>query len=152
MSIEESITLFNDSYPALTKEKDELIKQITSIFEKKLDEIRPIINLMKEKDLYFFHPDLKNLSTTHGVILGRNRNNNSEIYVFNGNHFLQKVDAHNDKVLDSASIPIRNFFRLCDLDFAINGIDHVRNYLPTLLVTLENQNTEKRTFVEKYNN
>lgn len=152
MNIEDSIKLFNETYPKLLKEDEELTKRIVSIFEKKLDEIRPIIRLMKDNHLYFFHPELSDdIKNSHGVILGRSSKNAYEIYVFGGmNVFLQKIDAYNDKVLDNAAVPFQQFFRICDLNFAIKGIEYVKNYLQDLLETFQNKNDEKRSFIEKY--
>lgn len=151
MNIQESLDLFKEAYPALVHEGTELDKRIVSIFENKLNEILPIVQVMKENRMFFFHPNLNNeLKTSHGVIIGRNRDNNSVLYVYNGKYFVQKVDAYNDKVLEEAAMPLSNFFSYCDLDFAIKGIDYVKRYLGTFLESIEDELAKKKVFIENY--
>jgi hypothetical protein len=153
MNVEESVEQFRKIYPGLMKEEEALSNQITLVFEKKIEEIRPIIDLMKEKHIYFFHPDLgENIRSSHGVILGRNNRNNAEIYVADGRvHFLKKVDGYNNKVLDEHAIGYPGFFQMCDLEFAIKGIEYVRNYLPTLLDKIKNKNSQRKLFLDEHN-
>lgn len=152
MNIQESINLFKQEYPALVKEGEDLNQQILSVFEKKLDEITPIISLMKEHDFYFFHPELdKEIKTTHGVILGRNLRNHSELFVFNGSQkLIIRVNSYDDKTSDGSPLSLKYFFQICDLDFAIKGINHVKNYLPELLKELKSTISTKSDFVQKY--
>lgn len=151
MSIEESVTRFNDEFPSLVEEENQLTHQVFESVQKKLTELKPIIDIMRERGYYFTHPSLNDrLKTTNGMIIGRNIHDNSEIYTVSKNlHFVDKVNGYSGEVEDSVML-LEHFLKVCDIEFLSIGIAHIEGFLETALDSMSKRNEKKRQFIEHF--
>lgn len=152
MPLSQEIKEFDEKYKEFLKENDELTEQLTTAFEALLVEIQPVIYYMKKNNFYFFHPDLDHsINTSVGVIIGRNSKNNHEVFVYDGlRPLIQRVNVYvNHEEAADGVLTFTSFFGNCDLQFALNGIEHTKNYLSFLLDELNKSNEKKASFLKQ---
>jgi hypothetical protein len=126
MNYEQLAQKFDGEFQQIyTVEKDLRVKVIVEII-KKIDEIWPVVQVLKKNNVYFTHPELHDVKTIHGVIIGVNHKNFSEIYVSYDKHYVYKVHPHDD-TLDKTGILINRFLEHANLDFAYKGIISAMN-------------------------
>ncbi len=123
MDIENILNKFEQNYKTLSSSEENALAQFINAFEKYVAKIYPIIKIMKKHELYFTHPDLPNIYTIHGPIIGRNKYD-SYIYIYDENGFVQQINYNNDNQ-SSDRMPFRIFAKGCDIKFAYRGIKHI---------------------------
>lgn len=152
MHVQESINRYLETYPKLEEERAELDRKIYTIISSKLAQVAPVIKLMREQNLYFYHPRLgEDVRTLHGAILGLSRRNPNQLYVFTGSgNLVFKVDTYDDTLVDDVKIPINSFLMHWDLEFVMESIEYLATYLDKALEKMQRTNLQRKQFIERY--
>jgi hypothetical protein len=126
VNVNKIVEQFNDQFKKMVNEEKELRVKIGALLVKKVEDIWPIVEALKENNVYFTHPDLGDTKTLHGIIVGKNYKNHSEIYVCKTKDTVCKVDTHDDKT-EGSPMSLKSFLEVANLDLAVNGIEQTAN-------------------------
>lgn len=127
---------FASEFKRLFDEEKELRSKVAEKLVMTIEQIWPIVEALRENNVYFTHCDLKDVKTLHGIIIGVNHKDYSEIYVCYTSDYVYKVDTYND-TLDVAGMPLSRFLENANLNFAYKGIIETINKPSEILDNIE---------------
>ena len=132
---------------SLTQETQELNNQLEKIFNSRLVEIKPVIDVIRKKRYYFKHPDeeCKGM-TSRGPIIDYDNNYYYVYSIEEGKVY--KVNNYNPE--NPEKINFFNFIKSWDFDKAMKGLNFVLELQEHYADVHKKNHAEMRMLIEKY--
>ncbi|MFZ0577015.1 MAG: hypothetical protein WAM41_05850 [Psychrobacillus psychrotolerans] len=132
---------------SLSKENSLLTQQLLQIFNNRLSELRPVIDVIKERGYYFKHPDKASDGlSSRGPIIGYN---NDHFFVYSvEDNWVYKIRRYDSELKDK--IHISKFIEQYDFDKAMSGLNFVLELQDHYSEIYKEENEQKKALIDKY--
>ncbi|SFQ06783.1 hypothetical protein SAMN05421670_0813 [Psychrobacillus psychrotolerans] len=137
----------NEILNSLVKETITLNGQLGQIFKNRIDELKPVIEVLRKNNYYFKYPDNEcEGMSTRGPIIDYN-NNHYFVYSIDEDSVYKVNNFNTDS---SEKIHFSNFIKQWDFEKAMNGLNYVLELQERFAEIHKKNQIDMRALIDKY--
>ncbi|MDD2494689.1 MAG: hypothetical protein PHE29_05805 [Tissierellia bacterium] len=145
---EEELKSKEEKIKELRETNESYVSEMVKLYKAYLKELNTVIEFLKERNYYFEHPDLNEI-TTIGPILGKNKQKNI-LYAYDvKDGWVKEINMY-QKDEEPKRMPLHKFFALYNFEDAMKGLLSLVDRQDKIISQFEEENNILMAQIKNY--